>query len=898
MSGATIGRLYGVLLRLLPARFRARFAPEMRRMFEEQWRDSGAAARAGIALRAVVDVGWTALLVRLNPGAYASAAGRGEPAATPASPFSGLATDALAAVRGLRRRPAFAATAAVTAALGIGATTAVFSVADATVLHGLGMPDEARLVSVWGTFARVPGQPFPLSVAEYADVRAEMRSLDRVGAWGTGDVVLEPRGDRPARTVGAAYTYGDVYAIVGARAALGRLPGPADDRPDAPAVAVLSDGLWRSAFGGDPRVVGTATVPAGRRRALIVGVLAPGVALPGSTAELWVHQAPPTVSPTADRSGHILTVIGRLRPGATAPGARAELSALQGAWAARYAGRHSFGIDGHVVRAESLGARVLGTARRVALLLSAASAGLLLLACVNVAGLLLARGEARTSEVGVRIAMGAPAGRVARPVLLEGLAIALAGGALGLTIAALGLPALLRLAPPELAGRVPARVDPRAVGFALAASLLTGALFTLAPARRAARRDPSALLRAGGRGRTGAMGGLRWLVGGQAALAALLLVGAALLARSLGALTAVDPGFDPRGRVALDLSLPPARYGDAPTILRFYDELLARVTASRGVARAALVRNLPLRDAQRHEYVLREGAAAPDGLVAVSVQTASAGVLRTLGIPLLRGRDLGPGDRAGAVRGALINASAARTLWPGESAIGKRVHPTFLADSVLVTVVGVYGDVRSGGLATAPTPELLLPVAQGDVWPGFIRSLTLVVQGAGASTLPALRAAVRAVDPNVAVDAPTTLDAVLRAGAARQRFLAALLAAFAGLALAIAAVGVFSAVSFMVARQTRELAIRAALGAGRGSTVRLVVRTSAGVAGAGAAVGALAAAAASPALAGFLYGVSPHDAAVFVGVPLALVGVAVLACLAPAVRAMRVSPAHALQDTE
>ena len=900
MSAPIIGSIYGVLLRALPADFRTRYAAEMRRTFEDHWVESGLGTRVGMLFRAVIDIAWTAIVVRVSPSTYASPTAC-ELASPTDGALAGLSGDGRAAVRGLRRRPAFAATAIVTAALGIAATTAVFSVVDATVLRGIGIPEADRVMSLWGTFERSPGREYQIAMAEYADIRTDVRSFERVGAWGPAGMLLEPTGSRDARTLSAALTYGDIYRIVGARTVLGRLPDASDDRLDAGNVAVLSHAFWTNVFGADPSIVGRATLPLGTQSVLVIGVLAPDVALPGGPTDLWVHRVLDPSSWATSRSGHGLDVIGLLRQGATEETVRAELATLQRTWASRYAGQHSFGIDGHGVHVMALGDRMLGTARRVGVLLSIAAGVLLLLACANVANLLLARGETRMSEVGVRIALGASNRRVAQPVMLEGLAIAVMGGALGLALAAMGLPALMSLAPAELASRAPVRVDVRVILFAAVVSMLTGLLFALRPAWKAVRLEPATLLRTSGRGRSATMRGLRWLVAGQTGLAALLLIGAALFARSLEKLTSVNPGLATQSRVSVNLSLPIPKYRDASSVIAYYERLQRRAELSGGVTRASFVRILPLRDDQRSENVLREGQSRPADMVPVTVQLAGTGMLQTLGIPLLEGRDFDGSDRLGSIRVALINRAAARTLWPNESALGKRIRATFAPSAYgPITIVGVYGDVRSGGLSSTPNPEVVLPIAQGDVWGGWMRSMRLVLQtsGAEATVLSDIRAVLREIDPSVAVELPTTMSEVMRAGAARQRFLAALLAVFATLALVIAAIGVFGVVSFSVARQARELAIRSALGAGRGDILRNVLRANAGVAAAGAVAGGIVAAVAAPALSGFLYDVSPRDSIVLAGAPLALIAVAVLACVVPAVKAMRVPAARALQDAE
>ena len=897
------GRVYGLLLRLLPRPFRVRYAVEMRRMFEEEWAESGAAGRVRLWWRALRGVAWTAVVERASPGYGSEAEPQG-------GGLTGLEPDVRVAVRSLARRPAFAATAVLTIGLGIGAGTAVFSVVDATILRGLPLPEADRLVSVWGTFEHQPATDFLVSQAEFADLRTDVRGFERTGAWATGEVTMEPVGDSPARTVDVAFTAGSIYDIVGARTVFGRLPGEADDRVGAPPVLLLSHALWQEQFGGDPAVVGTDAGAFGSPEGEIIGVLAPEAALPGhacggaacaSAPGAWVHWVQDPADWAEDRSGHGMNVVSVLRAGATVESVLAELSSLQRTWADRYAGRHGFGLEGHEVHVASLGDRVLGTARRVGLLLSVAAGLLLVLACANVANLLLARGETRTSEVGVRIALGASPARVARPVLVEGAVLGLAGGLAGVLVAGMGLPLLLRLAPSGMRGLEGVAVDGRAVAFAVVVALTTGVLFAVAPAWTAARRDAATLLRASGRGRTGATRGLRVLVAGQTALATLLLAGAGLLTRSLLELNAVDPGLETENRIALDVRLSPTRHPDGPAIMGFFDQALRRAGSLPGVEGAAILRTLPLRDDGRRESVLREGDVDPERRLGVTVQAASANVLDVLGIPLLEGRDIAAADRADQPAVGLLNASAARALWPGESAAGKRLRATFLPpEHGLITIVGVYGDVRSAGLSSSPAPELLLPLAQLAPRTGWVRAAKLVVHTTSteAAILPALRAQLRDVDPLVPVENATTMRDVLRANTDRERFLSALLGAFAALALVIAAVGVDGVVSFTVARQSREFAIRNALGARRAAILAGVLRTNALVAGAGALAGLACVLIGAPALRAFLYDVAPYDALVLTAVPLALIVVALLSSLVPALRATNIAPSQVLQEGE
>jgi putative ABC transport system permease protein len=895
MSRGVAVRLYGRLLLLLPAWFRAGYGAEMQRMFADQWGEARSGLRVRLAARALFDVGVTAVRVRFTGD------GSSHEAHVPVRNgwLSGALFDGLLAVRTLRRRPQFAFTAIGTLGLGIGATAAVFSVVDATVLRALRYPDAERIVWFWSTFTDQGGNEFALSAAEYTDLR-EARSFELVGGYSSAQTTLEGFAGGAARTVTVAFTLGDVYRIVGARTSLGRLPGPDDDRLSAPLVAVLSHGLWSESYGGDPSVVGTRTIQLGTQQALIIGVLAPETELPAVDADAWVHWVPDPASWAANRSGHGIEGFARLAEGASPSSAAAELAGLEHTWAERYAGQHGFGLNGHGLSMAPLGDRLLGTTRRTAWLLAGASALLLILACANVANLLLARGETRSAEVGVRIALGASGSAVGRPVLMEGLVLGLAGGITGAGLAAAGLPTLLRMAPDGMAGLDAVSVNGRVVLFAVAVSLMSGMLFAIAPAISAARRDPAQLLRAAGRGRTAAGRGLRIMVAGQTALATLLLAMAGLLTRSLLELNSIDPGFDANSRVTLDLTLPADRFPDRNAVIAFYDAVRDRVGGLPGVETVGITRTLPLRDAQRNEYVLREGDAAAEDRVGVSVLTATPGTLNALGVPLVEGRDLSDVDGAEGARVVLLNRAAAQTLWPGESAVGRRLRPTFApADWGVATVVGVYENVRGGGLAAVPAPEVMLPLAQ---FPnaGYTRTGTVVVHGSGepTATLTAARAAIVEINRDVPVESPTALIDVVRASTARERFIATLIQVFAALALAIAGVGVYGVVSFSGARQGRELAIRNALGAKRSDLLLRMLRETVMMAGLGTLAGSALVLIASPGLAAFLYGVAPRDALVLVGVPLTLMMFALLSSLAPALRATRIAPAAVLQDSD
>ena len=890
--------IYRALLRVLPRPFRARYGEQMVAMFEDEWRATGGAARTRVAFRSLRGLLWTALVVRVSSEYATESFAHERPAG---GWFTGTGVDVRTALRGLARRPGFTAAAIATSALGIGAMVSVFSVVDQTVLRSLDLPDQKRVVGFWTSFERNAANEYQVSMAELADIRADLKSFDRVGAWSTAQTSTFTPKSGDSRSVAVVMTIGDVYALVNARTVLGRLPDQADDQPDALAVALVSHEFWQQAFGGAGEIVGKQTIDTGvGESALIIGVLAADVELPGGTADVWLHHVLRPEDYSWGRSGHGLSVIARLRSGVAVEQARSEIARMEGVWPRRYPGEHAFGNQGHRLGVASIDERLLGNARKVARILLTATALLLILACGNVANLLLARGETRVSEVGVRLALGSSRSRVARPVVIEGLVISLAGGLTGLILTWFALPALLHFAPESIRTVEPG-LNRLVIAFALAISIATGLLFALAPSITAARRDPAILIRASSRTRTSLTRGLRILVATQTGLATLLLISAGLLGKSMRQLNAVDPGVAAYARVALNLNLPSSRYRRPERVIAFYDALQQRVAAQPGITAAVMIRHVPLRDGFRRENVFRADATGPGSELSVALQAAGPGVLRTMGIPLLAGRDLESGDRPDGVRVGLINEAAAKALWPGEPAIGKRLRATFTPrDFPPITIVGVYADVRSAGLSSAPTPELVLPAAQCGMMLGWLFNPKLVVHAAGdpARVVELARAAVRALDPAVAAEEPTTMQDVLYDSAARERFLTFLLSLFALLAVAIAGIGVFGVVSFTVAKQRREFALRNALGAQPGQILRGVVRTNALVAGAGALLGAAAAVAYAPVLSSFLYQVSPRDPGVVGGMPMLIVALALVSALVPAWRATRVPAAHLLQDGE
>ena len=798
--------------------------------------------------------------------------------------------------RALRRAPAYLLAAVLTLALGVGATTALFGVVDAVLLRALPYAEPSRLVRVWPTNTTPD--------ALYELLRARSGAYAALAAYTEPADVSVVVGVEPARVAAAALT-GDLLATLGVRPALGRPLAPDDGRAGAAPVAVVSDAFWRERLGGDPRAVGRLVAVDGVAHR-VVGVMAPGFALPSAGVALWTAAR---IDPT-DGAAHWwnwrLHLVGRLRPGVTVAQAAAESRALvvragQEAFPMRM--NADFGADLTVLPFQEA---LVGGARAPLLLLFAAVGVVLLVAVVNVTGLALVRAAGRVREVTVRAAIGATRARLARQLLAEGVVVAALAAALGAALAWGLTRAVVAALPRAGAGVVPRAeaigVDGRALAFAVLVALAAGVAAAFVPALAAARVDLRGALADGARGagegrrrrRT-----LEALVAAQVALGVVLAAGAGLLGTSLARLRAVPPGFR-TAQVTVAEVPPPAggRAGDRDARTRqFYDALVARARALPGVDAAALASTVPFDNRGLGGVFDLEAHPRPvgDDWKAVDYAAVSPGALGVLGVPLLAGRDVADADREGAPLVALVDVTAARRYWPElrdvRAVLGQRVRRP-APGSPWLTVVGVVGAVLRDSLDGAPDPTLYLPVAQD-----FVGELRVVTRGpAGPAALaPALRHAVRALDPTVPVGAVRPFGALVDGSAARARFVARLLVAFAGLAVLLAAVGVYGVVAFATARRTRELGVRVALGATPAAVRALVLGAGARLAMVGAAAGLVGAVAAGRLVRGFLYGVSPGDPWVLAGAA-ALVGAVTLgATLLPARRAARVNPLAALR---
>jgi putative ABC transport system permease protein len=796
---------------------------------------------------------------------------------------SELARDVRLALRTTRRAPAFALAATATLALGIGAATAIFGVVDAAVLRPLPFPEGDRLVHVWETTP--DGDDFSAAAPNYLDFRARSRSFTELAAFRIGELAWSGR--REPERLQALWASHTLLAVLGVQPVAGRGLADLDDAPgSAGRVALIGHDLWSQRFAGDRRAIGRTLILDGEPHT-VVGVLPPAAALLG--ADVWL---PLAANPASDRDDHWLSIVGRLAPGATAESARADLTAI----AAQIGAAHPE-IAGWGVRIGGLEEWLVAPRfRRVGVLLLGAVGLLLLMACANVAGLLVARTAARQTELGVRAALGAGRGRLLRQLLTESAVLTTLGGGLGL----LGAAWILRVArslPPTLLPRADeAHLDARVALFALGAALLTCLLVGAVPASAVSRADLRGRLAKSGRS---GMGGqerrLREaLVVGQLAVAVVLLLGAGLMARSLQRLQQVDPGFATTSVWSVPLQLPETSYPEPWQRVVFYYRAIERVAAVPGVQEVGGTSVNPFSNWNLVNDVTPEESAAehPAGLLQAAWRAVTPGYFDAAGVPLLRGRDFTRADRHGEGEVVIVSRSLAERLWPGREAVGQRVFWGG-TEGDPKTVIGVAGDVRDFTLDAAPMPMMFLPIGQ-IAWP----SLTLVVRTRGeiAGIESAVRKAVWEVD--AALPVPEVLPMAQRRAAdlAERRLDAVLLGAFAVAALLLAIVGVYGVLAYALAQRRREIAVRMALGAAPAAVTGMLLRRGLQLTAAGVGIGLLAAAALTQLLEGLLFETRATDPVAFTVAPGILAAVALLATLLPALRAARTDPMLALRQ--
>ena len=805
-----------------------------------------------------------------------------------------LMQDLRFALRSFRRNPGFAAVAVLTLALGIGATTAVFTVAKDVMFDPLPYAEPERLVVVWERNAAQNIERERPSPPNYADWLRRNRTFEDLAAIGDRSVTLSGL-DEPTVAQLALVT-SNTFDLLGVGAQVGRAFRPGDEvalyygETDPAALAMISDRLWRSMFGADPAMVGR-TIELNGTAVEIVGVTPPDFDVPRADIDIWI--ASDYTAQGFSRQTRYLQVLGRLAPGATIEQARADLDAIQASIALE-APEANTGWTTEVVPVRD---EIVGASTRTALLLLLGAVGfVLLIACANVANLLLGRSTSREREMGVRTALGAGRARVLAQLLTESLVLGALGGALGVALALVGVTALVAADPSDVPRLTEVGVDVVSLLFAAGASILTALVFGLAPALRLARRSVAEGVKGSAAvGQRSPERARSALVVGEIAVSLVLLVGAGLLGRSLLQLGAVDPGFDPDDVTIARVSLG-EDYTTNEARASYFDEVLARLRETPGVVEAGVTTVLPMDPAGIDfdlPYLAEGHPARPQNeLPQTDYRIASDGYFEAMGMDVVRGRGFGPLDRAETSRVLVINQSFAAQLWPGDDPIGKTITIFYAADTPW-EVVGVVEDTRHRGLAQPAPAQMWVPLRQAELLFGYMH---FAVKSNGApETLRAIRSAAAAVDPDYPLYGLTSMGAVMSATTERDRFLASVLGAFALLALCLAAIGIHGVVAYQVAERTKEIGLRMALGADRSKVLREVLGRATLIALMGVSLGAIGAAATTRVLQAFLVDISPLDPLTFGGTSVLLTLVAITAAFLPALRAATMDPAGALR---
>jgi putative ABC transport system permease protein len=788
------------------------------------------------------------------------------------------------AARWLRASPGFTLLVVVTLALGIGGTTAIFSAVNPVLFRPLPYPDAARIATILEM--RRDGSRIDGTFGMYRQLAERGQSFDSIAVFMPWQPTMTGA-TRPERFDGQRVS-ASYFRVLRVSPVLGRDFEAADDRMNGPAVAILSDSLWRRRFSADPDIIGR-QITLDETSVTIVGVMPGGFEnVLASSAGIW---APLQYDMSQDRAwGHHLRTMGRLRPGVGIARASQELNAI-GHAVLQELHPASYGREVKLV-AVRLQDEVTRSVRSALLAILGAVALVLVIACVNVTNLLLARGVRRRGEFALRSALGARRGRLVRQLLIESLLLAIGGGAVGMVVAMLGVRALVALSPSGLPRVAAIGVDAEVFAFGSIVTTVVGVAFGLIPALQAARNDPQLDLRGAARQSTGRFQGVRRaLVVAEIALALVLLVTSGLLFRSLDRLFSVPIGFDPSRLLTMQVQTSGRRFDDNNVRARFFAEVLETVRQAPGVAAAAFTSQLPL-SSDRDEYGVHFES-NPDGYSTFRY-AVSPGYVEAMRIPLRRGRTFTETDRAGMLPVALINESFARRRFADADPIGKRLHvgPT---DGSPFTIVGVVGDVKQLSLAVSEPDAVYIPASQ---WPFGDQVMSFVVRARAdaASLAPAVRDAIWSVDKDQPIVRVATMDDLLDASAAERRFALILFEAFALAALVLAAAGIYGVLAGHVAERTREIGVRSALGATRGNILGLVLRQGLLLAAIGVVIGLAGAAAASQSISAMLFATSPLDPVTYLGVVVLLAVVAAIACAIPAWRAARVDPAVTLRS--
>ena len=811
-----------------------------------------------------------------------------------------LVSDLRHGIRILLRNPGFSATAILLLALGVGANTAIFSVVHAVLLRPLPYQDSSRIMQIWHV---PPAKSFPgltlfsVSPANYLDWQSQNHSFEEMAAYGGANFNVGGK-ERPEAIPAAAVGHG-FFSILRVHPVLGRTFSPEEDRPGQGHVVVLGNTVWRDHFGADPGIVGRNIVLDGEAYN-VVGVMPPKFKFP-DWAQLWVPLAW-TNEKRAVRGNHNYMVIGRLNPGVDIRAAQAEISAISSGLEQLYP-EDDTGWGATIL---PLREQLVRDVRPALLVLLGAVAFVLLIACANVANLVLGKILARRKEIAIRTALGASRLAVLRQILAETLLLSLAGGALGLLLASFGVTLIVKFLGDQLPRSTEISLDAPVLAFTAFLALFAGILAGLLPALRFTGTDVNEALKQGqSRGSSDSGGGKTrgLLVVSEVALSLVLLIGAGLMVRTLWQLSSVQPGFDPNNVLTMSIPVPANKFTTPAAQTAFFDRVLQQVRATPGVESAGVIDDLPLDNGGSHQPVAIEGqpvlpmADQPE----LDVRLISSGYLRALRVPLLRGRDIRDSDVADKTPVALVSESMAKRFWPNEDPLGKHLTLTFFPNKVR-EVVGVVGDLKLDSLdETRPVATVYWPLDQlfappSEPWRSFGLSLAVRTSSDPMSAVSAVTSAVRQVDPETPVTDVVSMNGLISNSLSPQRSNMLLLVAFAGLALVLTAVGIYSVLAYTVRRRVREIGIRMALGASHSDVLKMVIADGMKPILLGVGIGFAAALALGRVVSSLLYGVPATDPLTFAMVALLLVAVGLLAMVVPAYRATRVEPIRILRE--
>ena len=800
-------------------------------------------------------------------------------------------------LRMLLKSPSVSIVATIALALGIGANTAIFSVVNAVLLRPLPFPDPDSLVSVYETDTQRGQQRGSHSYPNFMDLRAQNTVFQHISTYRSGDYVMTGRGE-PVRLQGSVVT-ADLFPLLGVAPALGRTFVADEDKPSDNRVVILSHDLFRRRFNSDPSILNQAITLEGRSFT-VIGVMPPSFEFPiqNDPVELWTTiagDASGSEPVTGKRGAHFLQVIGRLKPGVSKEQAQSEITTI----AARLEQQYPDTNTHKSLRLESALTALVGDIRPVLLILLGAVACVLLIACANVANLLLARATSRHKEMAIRAAMGASRMRVIRQLLTESVLLSLVGGGVGLLLAVWWSDLLIALGKEDIPRAVQVGMDWRVLGFTLGVSLLTGLIFGLAPAFHSSKTELVESLKEGGRGTSEGARRNRVrnvLVVGELATVVILLVGAGLLIQSLWRLQRVNSGLQPENVLTANVGLPEIKY-KSDRQSQFFIDLRNRLEATPGVQSASSIYPLPLSgDRFSISFEIEGRPMAPKDHPSAEFFTAGVGYFRSLGIPLIKGRDFEDRDKHGSTPVIIISETFARRYFPNEDPLGKRIHPGIPSieneDSTMREIVGVVGDVRNRGLNTESRPAYYVPQTQVP-----FSQMVMVVKTAGEprGMISALTKEVAAMDADIPLFGVKSMEEYLSASVAAPRFNTTLLTIFASVALVLTIVGLYGVMSYSVAQRTNEIGIRLALGAQSRDVLLMIVKQGSWLIVLGLAIGLAGAYAATRVMASLLFGVTAKDPFTFAAVAVLLALVALLACYVPAWRATKVDPMEALR---